>query len=98
MTRKLIVAVGVLASALGTAHAADRADGPHRDPFMNPPPPESIYATGSHLGFSWRTTVIGWLGGVPLVREGDARTAEREQWWGKPVQQLPPAALRSPER
>ncbi len=46
---------------------------------------ESVYASNQHLGFSWRATMIKWLGGVPVVDEKELRTARQEAWWGEAV-------------
>jgi len=49
---------------------------------------ETLYATDQHMGFSIRTTLVRWLGGVDIARERDTRAAEKEAWWGDPVPQV----------
>ena len=97
MFRGMVVGAALLSASLaGEANAENQRS--HLDPFMNPPPSETIYATNGHLGFSWRTTFIGWLGGVPIVREGDVQSAQRDKWWGESVRQLSPEVLRGAQR
>ncbi len=74
------------------------AQGPtaqHRDPFMNTPVEQTVYATDRHMAFSIRNSLIRWLGGVSVARERDIRAAQREAWWGEPVPQVPPELARS---
>ncbi len=53
----------------------------------------SVYASNQHLGFSWRATMIKWLGGVPVVEEKELRTARQEAWWGEPVPVRTPSSV-----
>ena len=93
----MIVGAAVLSVSLAGQARAEN-EGRALDPFMNPPPKESIYATSSHLGFSWRITLIDWLGGVPIVRESEVRSSEKERWWGQSVKPVSQEALRGTER
>ena len=54
---------------------------------------ETVYATNQHMTFSMRTSVIRWLGGVPVADQRDVRASEREQWWGEGVPLLSPDAV-----
>lgn len=54
---------------------------------------ETVYATNQHMGFSMRTSLIHWLGGVPVANEREVRAAEHEKWWGEGVPLLPPDAV-----
>ena len=50
------------------------------------------YASGDHLWFSWRSSMVRWLGGQPVPTTKEARTASAEGWWGEPVN-TPPSTL-----
>jgi len=67
----------------------------HQDRFMNTPVKETVYATDHHMGFSLRSTIIRWLGGVTIVDERDLRASEQEKWWGQAVPLLPADAMKS---
>ena len=54
---------------------------------------DTLYATDQHMGFSIRTTLVRWLGGVDVARERDAKASEKEGWWGDPVPQVSPEVL-----
>jgi hypothetical protein len=43
------------------------------------------YASGDHLWFSWRTTMVRWLGGQPVPTRKELHAAAREGWWGETV-------------
>jgi hypothetical protein len=58
---------------------------------------DTVYATDQHMGFSIRTTLVQWLGGVDIAREKDAKAAEKEGWWGEPVAQVPPELALAPK-
>ena len=55
---------------------------------------DTLYATDQHMGFSIRTTVLRWLGGVDVARERDTRAAEKEGWWGEEIPQVSPEVVR----
>ena len=55
---------------------------------------ETLYATDQHMGFSIRTTLVRWLGGVDVARQQDAKASEKEGWWGDPTPQVSPEVLR----
>lgn len=80
----------------GTASAEGRAK--HQDPFMKDPPKETVYATEHHMGFSIRSAIIRWLGGLPIVDEYDLRASEREKWWGEGVPLLPADVIKRSDR
>jgi hypothetical protein len=84
------LALAVAAALLVTAGVAEAgvAEPESYDP-MKTPPEETIYATEHHLGFSVRSTIIRWLGGVPITDEHDLRASARERWWGDEVPILP---------
>jgi len=65
------------------------------DRFMRDAPKETVYATDHHMGFSLRSTIIRWLGGVTIVDERDLRASEQEKWWGQAVPLLPADAMKS---
>jgi hypothetical protein len=50
------------------------------------------YASGEHLWFSWRTSMVRWLGGQPVPTVKEQHAAAREGWWGETVN-TPPSAL-----
>jgi hypothetical protein len=50
------------------------------------------YASGDHLWFSWRSSMVRWLGGQPVPTAKEQRAAAREGWWGETVN-TPPTAL-----
>jgi hypothetical protein len=50
------------------------------------------YASGDHLWFSWRGSMVRWLGGQPVPTAKEQRAAAREGWWGETVN-TPPSAL-----
>lgn len=56
----------------------------HEDRFMKDMK-ETVYATDQHMVFSIRSSLIRWLGGMPVADEADLRAARREKWWGKDV-------------
>lgn len=93
MTKLAIAAVVVVMAACLGGSAAWAADSHQADAFMNPPPKETVYATNHHLGFSWRASLIRWLGGATIVDEYDLHASKREQWWGRDVPLLPAEAL-----
>ena len=68
------------------------------DSFMKDPPRETVYSTDHHMGFSVRSTLITWLGGVTIVDENDLRASERERWWGDDVPLLPADVVRGADR
>jgi len=90
---KLALAALVAVSWIGGGIAL-AADSRLVDTFMNPPPKETVYATNHHLEFSWRASLIDWLGGAAIVDEQDLRASQREKWWGGDVPLLPADALR----
>jgi hypothetical protein len=92
MTKRVLAAVAAISCLGGVAVAADSR---HGDSFMNPPPKETVYATNHHLGFSWRASLIYWLGGATITDEGDLRASQREKWWGRDIPLLPADALRT---
>jgi hypothetical protein len=49
------------------------------------------YASGDHLWFSWRSSMVRWLGGQPVPTPKEVHAAAREGWWGEPVN-APPSA------
>ena len=51
---------------------------------------ETLYATDQHMGFSIRTTIVQWLGGVDVAQDKDAKASQKEGWWGDPIPQVPP--------
>lgn len=50
------------------------------------------YASGDHLWFSWRSSMVRWLGGQPVPTPKDQTASARQGWWGEPVN-TPPNAL-----
>jgi hypothetical protein len=34
------------------------------------------------MGFSIRTTIVQWLGGVDVAQDKDAKASQKEGWWG----------------
>jgi hypothetical protein len=66
--------------------------------FMSTPPKETVYATDSHMGFSFRVTLLRWLGGVPVADERDARAANEQRWWGEGVPTVPPEVYKPSDK
>src|SRR5262249_47597994 len=52
------------------------------------------YASGDHLWFSWRSSMVRWMGGQPVPTVKDVRTSAREGWWGETVN-TPPSSVAS---
>lgn len=50
------------------------------------------YASGDHLWFSWRSSMVRWLGGQPVPTVKEQHASAREGWWGEPVT-TPPSSL-----
>jgi hypothetical protein len=50
------------------------------------------YASGDHLWFSWRSSMVRWLGGQPVPTMKEETVSAREGWWGETVN-TPPSAL-----
>lgn len=90
MKSLVAVAVGMI---LGAGVAWGEPSG-QPDPFMKDAPKETVYATDDHMGFSVRSTLIDWLGGVTIVDENDLRSADRDRWWGVDVPLLPADVVR----
>jgi hypothetical protein len=40
------------------------------------------------MGFSIRTNLVQWLGGIAVAREKDSKASDKDGWWGDPVPQL----------
>jgi hypothetical protein len=86
MRRRLTaVAVTIFLGASG-AWAQSPAPKNNRDS----PYTDTVYATDQHMGFSIRTTVLRWLGGVDIARERDSKASQKDGWWGEPVPQVAP--------
>jgi hypothetical protein len=101
MTKLVLVAAVVTVVVTGSMLAGPTvaAAGPgHVDSFMNPPPSESAYATAGHLGYSWRATLIYWLGGATITDQRELRRSEREKWWGDSVPLIPADEPARPRR
>ena len=94
--KKVVVtaALGILLGS-GLAWAEVSAQG---DTFMKETPKETVYATDLHMGFSVRSTLIDWLGGVTIVDANEVRSAERDRWWGDDVPLLPADVVRGGDR
>ena len=95
---RLAVAITMAVALCGCGTAW--ADGPncHEDPFMKGPVKATAYASEHHMGFSWRSSIITWLGGVTIVDERDSTSADREKWWGDTVPLLSAEAIKVPDR
>ena len=50
------------------------------------------YASGDHLWFSWRSSMVRALGGQPVPTVKEQQASAREGWWGETVN-TPPSAL-----
>ncbi len=99
MRATLVVATATLLfTAVNGRTASGEGPGEHQDPFMKDPPRETVYATEHHMGFSMRSAIIRWLGGVPIVDEYDLRASEREKWWGEGVPLLPADVIKGSDR
>ncbi len=90
---RILATAAALAFVLGTGTAWAEPSEQH-DRFMKDAPKETVYATDDHMGFSVRSSLIDWLGGVTVVDQNDLRAAEREQWWGASVPLLPAELVR----
>ena len=42
------------------------------------------------MGYSIRTTIVQWLGGVNVTRERDVKASHKEGWWGEPAVEISP--------
>ena len=100
---RILVTAAVLAFVFGAGTAWAEPSGREdrfmedrfmKDRFMKDAPKETVYATDDHMGFSVRSSLIDWLGGVTVVDQNDLRAAEREQWWGASVPLLPAELVR----
>ncbi len=90
---KLVLAAALAVLSLGGGLAwAEVSE--QQDLRMNPPPKETVYATNHHMEFSFRSTMIHWLGGVAIVDENDLHASRREKWWGDDVPLLPADVIR----
>jgi hypothetical protein len=52
------------------------------------------YASGDHLWFSWRSSMVRWFGGQPVPTLKEQHASAREGWWGETVN-TPPSFLAS---
>lgn len=96
---KLAVTFGVVSTvAIVAGTACAELPDVRGDQFMRQPPKETVYATERHMGFSIRSSLIQWLGGVTIVDENDMRASERETWWGKDVPLVPADVVKGSER
>ncbi len=50
------------------------------------------YASGEHLWFSWRSSMVRGLGGQPVPTLKEQHASAREGWWGETVN-TPPSSL-----
>ena len=74
-----------------TAAAAPKGTAPRPTRWTERP---TQYASGDHLWFSWRSSMVRWLGGQPMPTTKEQHAATREGWWGETVT-TPPSALAS---
>jgi hypothetical protein len=91
--RFTVVAVTIL---LGASGAWAQSSAPKNSPDSEYT--DTVYATDQHMGFSIRTTVLRWLGGVDVARDRDRKASQKDGWWGETVPQVSPEyaqALRS---
>ncbi len=92
MGRRLAVAAVTI--LLGTSAAWGQSPAPRSN---DSPYTDTVYATDQHMGFSIRTTVIRWLGGVDVARERDSAASRKDGWWGEPIAQVPPELAQAPK-
>ena len=85
------VAITVLLGASG-----GWAQSPAPKNSSDSPYTDTVYATDQHMGFSIRTTIVQWLGGVDIAREKDSKASTKEGWWGEPVPQVSPELAQTP--
>ena len=52
------------------------------------------YASGDHLWFSWRSSMVRWMGGQPVPTVKDQHVAAQQGWWGETVN-APPRSVAS---
>ena len=86
MGRRLTVVAVTIFLGVSTAWAQSPAPQRSSDSEYT----DTLYTSDQHMGFSIRTTLVRWLGGVDVAREKDAKAAEKEGWWGDPVPQISP--------
>jgi hypothetical protein len=73
---------------LGASVASAQSQAP-RNP-ADSPYTDTVYTSDHHMGFSIRTNLVQWLGGVDVAKERDTKASEKEGWWGEPIPQVPP--------
>jgi hypothetical protein len=88
--RFTVVAVTLL---LGSSAAWAQSSAPKSDP--DSPYTDTVYATDQHMGYSIRTTIVQWLGGVNVSRERDNKASQKEGWWGEPAAEISPDLAKS---
>ena len=92
MGRRLTVAAVTILLGTGVAWGQSAAPQSNNSPYT-----DTVYATEHHMGFSIRTTVLRWLGGVDVAKPRDAAASQKDGWWGEPVAQVPPEMAQAPK-
>ena len=88
--RFAVVAVTLL---LGSSVAWAQSAPPKNDP--DSPYTDTVYTSDQHMGYSIRTNIVQWLGGVNLSRDRDTKASEKEGWWGEPAREVSPEQVRT---
>ena len=70
------------------AHPAPKAGSARSTSWTERP---TMYASGDHLWFSWRSSMVRWLGGRPVPTAREQHASAREGWWGEAVSPAPSA-------
>src|SRR5262245_31746312 len=89
--RFTVVAVTLL---LGSSAAWAQSAPPKNDP--DSPYTDTVYTSDQHMGYSIRTNIVQWLGGVNLSRAQDSKASEKEGWWGEPAREVSPEQVKTP--
>jgi hypothetical protein len=87
--------VMVVALLVGSSAAWAQSSAPKSDP--DSPYTDTVYATDQHMGYSIRTTLVQWLGGVNVTREKDTKASEKDGWWGETIPEVTPELAKAPQ-
>lgn len=78
---------------LGSSAAWAQSSAPKNDP--DSPYTDTVFTSDQHMGYSIRTTIVQWLGGVNVSRQKDTKASEKEGWWGEPAYEISPETAKT---